>query len=134
MHQASIIPKKIEEIAKNLAVSKEAADNIIDINVGIEEQAKIFAGRFNNLEKEAGPDLIEWGETHQSEEKESLISQIDTQINNKNAAENFTDIVSDNFPFCETPKSLELKFQEPEEVTEIPFEEVDINDFGFEDR
>lgn len=126
--------KKIEEIAKNLAVSKEAADNIIDINVGIEEQAKIFADRFNNLEKEAGPDLIEWGETHQSEEKESLISQIDTQINNKNAAENFTDIVSDNFPFCETPKSLELKFQEPEEDTEIPFEEVDINDFGFEDR
>lgn len=126
--------KKIEEIAKNLAVSKEAADNIIDINVGIEEQAKIFADRFNNLEKEVGPDLIEWGETHQSEEKESLISQIDTQINNKNAAANFTDIVSDNFPFCETPKSLELKFQEPEEDTEIPFEEVDINDFGFEDR
>lgn len=42
--------------------------------------------------------------------------------------------MSDNFPFCETPKSLELKFQEPEEDTEIPFEEVDINDFGFEDR
>lgn len=126
--------KKIEEIAKNLTVNKEATDNIIDINVGIEEQAKIFADRFNNLEKEAGPDLIEWGKTHHSEEKESLISQIDERINNKNAAENFTDIVSDNFPFCETPKSLELKFQEPEEVTEIPFEEVDINDFGFEDR
>ena len=42
--------------------------------------------------------------------------------------------VSDNFPFCETPKSLELKFQELEEDTEIPFEEVDTNDFGFEDR